>query len=78
MKKTIAIIAVALFASAFQPEKSFQLTEGQANILFQSLEISKKVLPTATNISALDASTALFNIDSIQKVLIKQHQKQTK
>lgn len=73
MKKILLILAVILFiASAFKLEKSFVLTEEEANILYQTLETSKKVLPLASNISALDASKALSGADSIQRVLRKQ------
>lgn len=75
MKKSILILSVIalLSFSFFAPERKYELTEGQAIILLQAFDISKKTLPTSSTISANEATRALVSIDSIMRVIISQN-----
>jgi len=73
MKKTVALLAVALLAMAASPRKSYTLTDGQIGILYNSLQVAKKTIPTSDAISAKEASAALMGIDSIEKVIVRQY-----
>lgn len=85
IKKIILSLLVLVSFSAFAQEKPkeekkvkepqakhFTLTEGEAVLLVQSMNTARKALPQSGNISALEATQALRNFDSIQRVLIKQ------
>jgi hypothetical protein len=73
MKKVVVVALMAVIGiSAFTKQKEYTLTEGQAQILFQSMQISAKALPSSDAISARDASMAIQGLDSIARVLAKQ------
>ena len=81
MKKTVIIAAMAIVGlCAFNnnKEKEYRLTQGQVQILFQSMQISAKAIPSSDAISAHEASAALQGIDSIAKVLGKQYSDTTR
>lgn len=70
--KKIIIAVLVLIAFAFANEKTFTLKQGEALMLFNALESSKRALPYSESISAKEASTTLAAIDSIEKVLVRQ------
>ena len=72
-KKVLAILGVSLFVMAASPRKSYTLTDGQIGILYNSLQVAKKTIPTSDAISAGLATLALQGIDSIEKVIAKQY-----
>ena len=75
MKKTVIIVLVAVVAlMSFNEPKKYTLTEGQVGILFQSMQISAKALPSSEVITSKEANVALQEMDSIYKVLSKQYQ----
>ena len=66
-----AVLGIGLIASS--PRKSYTLTDGQIVVLYNSLQIAKKAIPTSDAISAREASAGLQGIDSIEKVIIRQY-----
>lgn len=76
--KTIIIACFLVIAFAFATEKKYVLTEGQAAMLFDALQTAKKAIPASEGISAKEGSQALYSIDSIQRVLVKQAKDTTK
>ena len=81
MKKTVAFALMALVGlCAFNTvkEKQYTLTQGQVNILFSAMQTSAKALPHSRAVLADEASTALENLDSIARVLVRQSQDTTK
>lgn len=71
MKKSIVIL-IALAMVSMTPTKHFTLTEGQAVMNYNVLETARKIIPYSDVLSAKEASNCLMQIDSIQKVLIRQ------
>jgi hypothetical protein len=72
MKRTLTILAViALFS--FAAVKKYQLEEGQAIMMFNYIEETKKALPYSEVISAKKASELIATGDSLQKVIYKQY-----
>jgi hypothetical protein len=76
MKKTdiialAAVVGIGLIAAS--PRKSYTLTDGQIGILYNSLQVAKKAIPTSDAISAREASAGLQGIDSIEKVIVRQY-----
>lgn len=67
-------LLIGVAATKFTEPKTFIFTQQEAETLFQTLETSKKALPTSQGISALELSVTLRNIDTLQKVMIKQAQ----
>jgi len=73
MKKKVLAGLLVLGLMAASPRKSYTLTDGQIGILYNSLQVAKKTIPTSDAISAKEASSALMGIDSIEKIIVKQY-----
>ena len=75
MRKVLVVLAAVLGIGliAASPRKSYTLTDGQIVVLYNSLHIAKKAIPTSDAISAREASAGLQGIDSIEKVIIRQY-----
>lgn len=75
MRKVLVVLAAVLGIGliAASPRKSYTLTDGQIVVLYNSLQIAKKAIPTSDAISAREASAGLQGIDSIEKVIIRQY-----
>ena len=72
MKKTVLVGLLALGLMAASPRRAYTLTDGQIGILYNSLEVAKKAIPTS-DIGVKEAIPALQGIDSIEKIIKKQY-----
>ena len=77
MKKSIIILFILGLVS-MTPTRRYTLTEGEAIMTFQVMELAKKTIPYADNVSAKEASYCLRQIDSVEKVLLCQSADTTK
>lgn len=79
MKKLLTLLSVFTILSFTQIKdstnnKTYTLTEGQAIMIYQHEQLLKQLLPQS-ELKAKDATAMFPQIDSIQKIILTQYQK---